>query len=270
MDNNLLPISAVVVGRNEAKILKRCLKGISFCEDVTYVDLDSSDGSLEIAQAAGANVQSHAVVPIGEFILSEKSSTTKHSWILITDPDEYVDPTLSSQICDLFAHLAKSLNIGSVTVPWRFYFKNKPLLGTPWGGANRRVLLANRDRFGFTPTVHGGRKLAEGFISLDIPPNGDNCVHHFWMESWTQLLEKHRRYLRLEGKARFEAGSRVSLVTILISPAKEFVVSFAKCQGYRDGFTGLLLSLFWAWYQTSARVENYKYQRKIGTWPETR
>ena len=33
-------------------------------------------------------------------------------------------------------------------------------------------------------------------------------------------------------------------------------------RGYKDGFKGLILSLFWAWYETNAQINTLKYQRK--------
>jgi hypothetical protein len=259
---NVLPITAIVVGRNEGYLLERCLGGLNFCEDIRYVDLESSDGSLTTALESGASVESHALVPMVEIILSELCNTTRHPWILFTDPDEYVDPALATQLIEVFPHLIQTSQVGCVIVPCRFYFKGRALRGTPWGGPNRRVLLANRAGFEFTPQVHSGKKLREGFVSLDIEPNGDNCVHHYWMESWRQLLEKHQRYLLLEGRSRHERSRPIRLSTLLLSPAKEFLVSYVKCRGYRDGMTGILLSLFWAWYQSAAKAEHYKFQRK--------
>jgi GT2 family glycosyltransferase len=51
-----LRYGAVVIGRNEGERLKRCLRSLSATELVVYVDSGSTDGSVEAAAAAGAEV----------------------------------------------------------------------------------------------------------------------------------------------------------------------------------------------------------------------
>ena len=52
------------------------------------------------------------------------------------------------------------------------------------------------------------------------------------------------------------------LLKILKEPIKSFKYSFLLRKGYKDGFTGFFLSLFWAWYESSAKFKNYIYQQK--------
>lgn len=53
MDNKL---GAVVIGRNEGKRLKRCLKSVlRQTDNIVYVDSGSSDGSVEYAESIGVN-----------------------------------------------------------------------------------------------------------------------------------------------------------------------------------------------------------------------
>ena len=48
----------------------------------------------------------------------------------------------------------------------------------------------------------------------------------------------------------------------LLMPFSAFKKSFFDAGGYKDGFTGLFLSAFWAWYQTSAMLSLYKIQKQ--------
>lgn len=262
MQSNILKlnISAIVVGYNEAPLLKACLNSISFCDEILYFDLGSTDNSIEIAQLLKANVIYHEKVPGCEWIHSKYYQSTKYDWVLIIDPDETINESLMKEIILLFSGDQINHEIASIEVPEIYYFKNYKLSGTPWGIDKSRILIVNKHRFEFLPIVHMGRKIKDGFRPLIIKFNGSNYINHYWMSSYGQLFEKHKRYLLNEGKARFKNGEVVSFEKILITPFKQFVVSFILMKGYRDWFIGFFLSLFWAWYQTSALIELYKVQ----------
>ncbi|MCH7909482.1 MAG: glycosyltransferase family 2 protein, partial [Candidatus Hydrogenedentes bacterium] len=50
-------IGAVVIGRNEGERLAECLRSVlCVCDDVVYVDSGSTDGSVDLAAALGAQV----------------------------------------------------------------------------------------------------------------------------------------------------------------------------------------------------------------------
>lgn len=259
-----LPITAIVVGLNEGKLLSICLSSIDFCDEILYIDLGSNDDSVAVATSHGANVIFHERVMFVEIIHSKFANQTKHDWILITDPDELVDKSLYEEIYFLFTNGMQE-SIGAITVPWLFYFKHKHLKGTPWGGINRRVLIVNNKRFLFAPMVHVGRKLQDGFISKDLDFLDRNVVHHFWMQGYFKLLEKHLRYLKVEGSARYYSGQRTSLKQILIEPFRQFKYGYIIKKGYKDGITGILLSLFWAWYQTFSLISLFRYQFKMNS-----
>lgn len=257
-----LPISAIVVGLNEGELLPSCLSGIGFCDEILYFDLGSRDSSIEIAKRYGATVIHHKRVSHVELIHSDYINKTKYEWVLITDPDEVIDSELVEEIQTLFKQ-GLSDKIGAIFVPILFYFKNKALKGTAWGGINKRLLLANNLRFTFSTHVHAGRKLKQGFELLDLELKQKNVIHHYWMQGYSKLLEKHLRYLKAEGSARYDSGYKTSLKQIAIEPFRQFKYSYIRKKGYRDGIAGFALSLFWAWYQTSSLLALLYYSRKF-------
>jgi len=257
-----LPISAIVVGYNEQKLLEKCLPQLSFCDEILYFDLGSSDDSIATATKFGAKITLHEKVDSCEWIHTKYADKTKNEWVLITDPDEIIGPGLIDSIFQLF-NTGITKNIGSITAPWIFYFKGKKLTGTNWGGINRRVLLVNNKRFEFLPLIHVSRQLLKGYEQYDILYNDDNYISHFWMESYYKLIEKHLRYLRNEAEARYFIGRTVTFKNIIKEPYRAFRYSFITKKGNKDGFKGLFLSFFWAWYETSAQLRTYFYQKKM-------
>ncbi|RWY49435.1 glycosyltransferase [Mucilaginibacter gilvus] len=263
MDDKL-PVSAIIVGYNEAQLLAKAMTPLRFCDELLYFDLGSKDGSVAIAEQYGAQVIHHQRVDSCEWIHEKYATKTRNNWVLITDPDEVLSDELINEIKGIFNGDLPLDNIGAITAPWLFYFKNKRLTGTNWGGVNRRVLLVHNQRFEFKGLIHLGRKIRAGYLIYNIPFTGKNFIHHYWMASYGKLIEKHRRYLRNEGEARYVNGMRTTPSEIIKQPFRSFRNSYLSARGYKDGATGIFLSLFWAWYETSAKIRNYKDQRRDG------
>jgi hypothetical protein len=255
-----LPISAIVVGYNEGHLLSNCFDGISFCDEILYFDLGSVDDSIEIAKKHNVTIIRHEKVSIVEIIHAKYYEKTKNKWVLITDPDEVISQYLKSEIHELFSSEISG-EIGAIVAPLIYFFKKHRLNGTNWGGVNSRVLLIHNERFRFSNSVHFGRKLKEGFSTKTIEFTEKNFIYHFWMQSYNMLYEKHKRYLQHEGEARFLSGHRTQIKSIISSPFVSFLDSFYFKKGYRDGFIGLFLSLFWSWYQTRALIELYRFEK---------
>jgi len=164
----------------------------------------------------------------------------------MTDPDELLSDMLVSNIFDVFENNKIEETIGAVAVPCQFYFKNTTLRGTHWGGINKRTLLVNNKRFQFKSLVHVGRNVLTGFKVQEVPFKQTNFIHHYWMTSYVKLVEKHLRYLKNEGESRYKTGRRAAIKSILLELYRAFKYSYFIRQGYKDGLTGLFLSLFWS------------------------
>ena len=51
-----VPVSVIVPIRNEAENLPRCLGSITWADEIFVVDSQSTDGSIALAEGAGAQV----------------------------------------------------------------------------------------------------------------------------------------------------------------------------------------------------------------------
>jgi glycosyltransferase involved in cell wall biosynthesis len=245
-----LPITAIVASRNEASLLHDCLEGVSFCDEVIVIDIDSSDGTAAVAEAHGATVVPHPYVPIAEQAREQVIREARHDWLLIRDPDEVIPQPLAADVVELFERLEP--DVGLVTAPIQRYFGSRPIKGGTWGGVKRDRLLAKRGAVEFPTAVH--RKLVRmpGCREVVIPFRGDNVMAHHWVTGYRSFVEKHRRYLRLEGPDRADAGEVTGVRTVLVTPWRSFGDSYVREEGYRDGLRGVALSGLWAAYRTAS------------------
>lgn len=256
------PISAFIVSKNEGHLLDNCIRSVQFCDEIFIIDLESIDNTIEVAKKYGANIKTIKSIAIVESIHENFIKYVKNDWVIITDPDEITTIELANEIKSFFNSKEDLSRIGAVDVPMVYFFKSYKLKGTSWGGIKSRTYLVHKDRFIFKSNVHNGRFLKEGFEKYTINHNGKNHINHYWMTGYRQIFEKHLRYLKNEGQSRFAQGYTTSVSKILKTPFQLFFNCYIRSRGFKDGFVGLFLSLFRAWYFTAANIELYKYQRK--------
>lgn len=216
------------------------------------IDIDSTDDTATVAEAHGARVVRHPLVPIAEAARVTVAPQVRHDWLLVVDPDEEVPPRLADEVRELMS--AMPADVAAVDAPRQYYFAGKRLRGTVWGGPNKRRLLVRRTAVTLTPAIWGGMEIHDGYRVLQLPFTDDTAIAHRWATGYRQLFERHRRYLALEPVDRAAAGEITGLRAVLATPWRSFRESYVTKQGYRDGATGLGLSLFWAAFRTSGEL----------------
>jgi len=260
--SDVLPMTAIVASHNEAHLLQRCLSALDFCDELIVVDIDSTDDTAAVARGLGARVIPHPYVTIADELRPEAIAAATHDWVLLRDPDEVVPPALRAQIVEIFRDLDP--DVGLITGPIQYYFGRRPLRGTAWGGVRTARVAARRDLIEFPTTVHGKLVRRPGSRDLPIAFTGDNAIEHYWAAGYRDVVEKHRRYLRLEGAARADAGETTSVRRILATPLTAFTDSFIRQRGYADGVRGATLSVVWSVYRAGTQVALWRETRRRG------
>jgi glycosyltransferase involved in cell wall biosynthesis len=247
-----VPVSAIVSSRNEGHFLGRCLDAIAFCDEVIVVDLESDDDTVAVAEAHGARVVRHPLVPIAEAARVTVAPQARHDWILVVDPDEEMPPALAAEVAALLPSIPD--DVAAVDAPRQYYFAGRRLRGTVWGGPNRRRLLVRRSAVTLTPEIWGGMKIHEGYRVMQLPFTDETAIAHRWATGYRELITRHRRYLELEPVDRAAAGEVTGYRAVLATPWRSFRQSYIDKRGYRDGATGLALSVFWAVFRTAGEI----------------
>lgn len=92
-----MSISAVILTRNEAKNIERCLRSVQWVDEIVVTDAESTDGTAEIAKNFGAKVIIHPWEGAGaQYALGTAHATG--NWMLVVDADEEVTPELANAI----------------------------------------------------------------------------------------------------------------------------------------------------------------------------
>jgi hypothetical protein len=181
----------------------------------------------------------------------------EHDWIIRVDPDE----VLPDNLIDDLMKLEVSEKYAIINVPYQYYFINKQLDTTIWGGVRPIPRVINRTRVNVTTEVHRTLQCKSGYEAFTLPSRLGNAVLHYWADSYEQLFSKHQRYIAMEGKSRYNNGFRFGWKLFLLSPLRSFKHSFIQCSGWRGGWHGWFLSVFFAVYETRALLSLYRYEK---------
>ena len=85
-----LPLSAVIITRNEADRLGRCLASVrDVCSEILVLDCGSDDGTVALAQSFGARVEHQDWLGFAEQ-KNEAIRRATQPWLLLMDADEWL------------------------------------------------------------------------------------------------------------------------------------------------------------------------------------
>ena len=117
-------ISIVVLTRDEERDLPGCLASVSWCDDVHVFDSFSSDGTIEIAKVAGAQVAQRRF----DNYASHRNAalalpTLRHKWVLFLDADERMTEALQREMLDAVRDAGPE--VGAFRLKRRDYFMGR-------------------------------------------------------------------------------------------------------------------------------------------------
>lgn len=268
-----LPITAIVIFRNERHLLGGCFEGVrGWCDEVIAVDMQSSDDSVAIARRYADRVFRVPPFPIAEPTRVAAAAQARHDWVLLVDPDEHIPACLPLQVRRA---MAEHPHAGAIRLPLWYYFKGERLDGTVWGSdpkcpqrRSHKRMLIHRDRCDLLPYCNRITQLRGGFEDATIAHDGDNHIRHYWCDSYRGLLWKHlTRYSHLEAAAQVANGQRFSLGYGLLFPFRELHRCLRHYDGWRLGVRGFLLSGIFFLYSLLSCWLTLWYQRRRASAP---
>jgi glycosyltransferase involved in cell wall biosynthesis len=227
--DNRQPLSAVLITKNAAGLLADCLRSLAFCDEILVVDSGSEDGTVELAEQAGARVIRTEWRGFGaqkQFAVEQAS----HDWVLCIDADERVDLRLrQSIIAALREPSPRAYRFARCNRFMGRYLRH----GEGYPDWSLRLFDRRAARWSDDP-VHE-RVMATGEIGT-LP--GD--LLHESAESLETYLDKQNRYSSLAADEALACGERATALHLVVSPLLRFVKFYVFRLGFLDGLPGLV------------------------------
>lgn len=247
----MIPVSVIVMTRNEESRLPRCLAALSPFAEIFVVDSASTDGTADVARSFGATL-----VPFhwnGQYPKKKQwcleNLPFRHDWILYVDADEILTPELCTEIAAL------DFTCVGYFLPGHMVWQGKVLRH---GLSNNKLALLNRHHWVF-PVIADlglpGMGEIEGHYQPQLKGGGKigQCrsgLIHDSAESRDHWLERHQRYAQWEAGMnthnawpRDPVGWRQAMKTLCRRlPCRDRVMFFYALivkRGFIDGRAGL-------------------------------
>lgn len=246
-------LTAIILTYNESRHIADCIETVRFADEVIIFDSGSTDDTPAIARERGATVLQR---PFDDYA-GQRNAAMAHvtdGWVLFVDADERVTPALAAEIQKSLTGAAAGYRI-----PRHNYIFGKLTRGAGWyPDYQTRLLRVGRAHYDPARKVHEVVVLDGPLGTLSQP------LTHYNYDHPDQFKAKQQRYVAYDAKILYEAGVRPHAYTPISQAIRHFWWRYVTLGGWRDGWHGLRLSAWMAWY------EYRKYRLLQQDWRDTR
>ena len=232
-----LPITAVIVAKNEEKNLERCLASIAgWVQDIVVALNETTDGSAAVAEKWGARVHR---LPWQGFRDTKNAALdlTSQPWALCLDADEEVSETLKADIAGFF-HGTQTRTCVGARFPRKVWFMDRWITHGDWyPDLSLRLIRRDRARWGGDAFVHEKMECSGPVATL----RGDLLHHSF--PTLSSHVAKINPFADLFMAQHEELGTHFSPVSAVVRPLWRFFRGYVLRRGFLDGFPGLYIAV---------------------------
>jgi (heptosyl)LPS beta-1,4-glucosyltransferase len=230
-------LSVVINAYNEAKLLPRAIDSVKgLADEILVIDMQSQDGTKEVAQKLGAKVLSHKhldyVEPARNFGISKATC----EWVLVLDPDEEIPQPLTKKIKEII----KKNEVDYYRIPRQNIIFGKWMKHSRWW-PDYNIRLFKKGTVSWNEVIHSV-PMTQG-VSGEIDAQKDLAIIHHHYDSIEQYIERLNRYTSEQARRQVAENYKFSWKDLLTRPMGEFLSRYFFGEGYKDGLHGLAVSL---------------------------
>ncbi len=241
-------LSLIVITKDNARTLRRCLESADFVDERILIDNGSRDGTLAIAKEAGCRITVTEDFPGFSAQKQRALEQATGEWVLALDADEWIEAPLKAE---MLAALSDPGDAAGFDMPRHSSFCGRFLRHGDWG-RDRVVRLVRRSRAHYDDALVHDRIHVEGRIARLRNPLLHEAVFDLDHALWRMNL-----YSTMTALERHRAGRRTSLPAAFGHGLWMFFRNYVLRGGFRDGPEGLFQALtagegsFWRYAKLS-------------------
>ena len=232
----VLPLSVVVVARNEAATLPRCLASVhGWVADIVIALNDTTDDSEAVAEQFGARVE-HVAWQGYRDTKNAALALAAQDWVLSLDADEEVSPALRESLAAFFAR-PDCEQFAGARFPRKVWFIDRWITHGDWY-PDYSLRLVRRDRARW-----GGDEFVHEKIECDGPVatlRGD--LHHYSFPTLASHIGKINPFADLFVRQQRARGAKFSVFTAILRPGWRFFRAYVLKFGFLDGYPGFYIA----------------------------
>lgn len=247
-------LSAVIIVKNAAPYLQRCLESVRFADEIIVLDSGSDDGTPDIARTFTDKVFVDPHWPGFGIQKNRALAYATGDWVLSIDADETVDNRLRQAILDAIATPRADI----YEMPRLSSYCGRQMRHSGWWPDYiPRLFRRGSARFS-DDRVHERLLFETPCARLQHP------LLHESFRTLDDVLDKVNRYSSAGAAQRFAAGKRGSLRKAILHGLWAFVRTYVLFAGFLDGREGFLLAV------SNAEGVYYRYLKMMYLGEQTR
>ncbi|MCA3218451.1 MAG: glycosyltransferase family 2 protein [Burkholderiales bacterium] len=241
-----MKLSAIVITKDEQRVIERCLRSLAFCDEILVIDSGSTDRTVELARACGATVQLHVDWQGFAVQRNRGLALARGEWTLMVDADEWVPDLLREQV--LLA--AQDRHHAAYRMPRLSSYCGQFMRhGGWWPDHVTRLMRTAKARY--EGAVHE-RALIDGSVGTLTQP-----LMHESFRDVEQVLGKVNTYSTWGAQTLYDHGAAPGLVTAVAHGLWSFMRTYVVKAGFLEGRRGFMLAV------SNAEGAYYKYVKAM-------
>lgn len=227
-------ISACIMTLNEESNIERCLKSVSWSDEIVVLDSFSTDRTLEICRRYTDHVYQHE----WEGYIGQRNrirEMASHPWVFFLDADEEVSEELQREIQAAFEQGPGDC-VG-YRFPRRVFYLNRWILHGEWNPDIKLRLFRKELGHSVGEEPHD-QVIVDGPVKTLGGP-----LYHYTYDDVSDHLNTINRFSSISAKAKYESGYRFRWTDFLLRPTFRFFKGYFLKLGFLDGRRGLLIAV---------------------------
>ncbi len=229
-----MTLSVVVIAKNEARAIQRCLDSVAWADEIVVLDSASEDGTAGIARRLNAKVEITTDWPGFGPQKNRALALATGDWVLSLDADEWVTPELRTEILKTVAAPGTH---GAYSMPRLSSYCGRFMRHSGWW-PDRVTRLFRRGQARFSDDLVHERLLVEGTVGRLREP-----LLHEAIRDLEAALQKMNAYSTAGAVMQSRRGKSASLRGALWHGAWTFFRTYVLRAGFLDGREGFMLAV---------------------------
>ena len=229
-----MTLSVVVITKNEAGVIARCLESVAWADEIVVLDSASSDGTPDIARKWKAKVKATTDWPGFGPQKNRALDLATGDWILSLDADEWVTPELRAAIERAVAEPGDNV---AFKMPRLSSYCGRFMRHSGWW-PDHVARLFRRGQARFSDDLVHERLIVNGAIGTLNEP-----LLHEAIRDLDDALVKMNAYSAAGARMQLELGRKASLAGAVWHGAWTFFRTYVLRAGFLDGREGFMLAV---------------------------
>ena len=247
-----MKVSAIVIAKNEEKMIANCLDSLSWCDEVIVVDNGSTDSTAELAKRQGATVEVMKQAGFAE-LRNKGLEKAIGEWVLYVDADERVTPRLKQEIL----RSIKNVSISAYAIPRNNIHYGKWLQYGGWGKDLVIRLFRKSQLSKWVGEVHEHAEYG-GETGAIV-----ESLVHLTHRNMKDGLEKTIQWTRIEAELLFTSNHpKMSTLRFIKVGCTELFKRLILQKAWKDGTEGVIEALVQAMNRFIVYEQLWELQRK--------